>query len=267
MISLSDPAKSEFTMSNPSTSALPGRTRRFGLIVIGDEVLNGARRDGHLEHFKQLVGGRGHGLAWFWMLPDDPEVLEAELRRSMAGADPVFVCGGIGATPDDHTRACAAAAAAVELVAHPEAVALIEERFGAEAYPHRILMAHLPAGSTLIPNPVNRIPGFALRQHWFLPGFPAMAWPMAEWVLDNHYGRAEPLHERAVEVRGVPESELIPLMRELGERFPAYKCFSLPHLGEDAHILLGVRGRGDIDAVHAALCEQLRQNGMAFRAL
>lgn len=251
-------------MSHPSRSP-DSPSRRFGLIVIGDEVLNGTRRDGHLEHFKQVINRRGHALAWFWMLPDDPEMLEAHLRRSMSGADPVFVCGGIGATPDDHTRACAAAAADVELIAHPEAVALIEARFGTDAYPHRILMAHLPAASALIPNPVNQIPGFALRQHWFLPGFPSMAWPMAEWVLDQHYGHAEPLLERALEVRGVPESELIPLMREFGERFPTCKCFSLPHMGEDAHILLGLRGRGEIDTAYAALCEHLHQSGIACR--
>jgi molybdopterin-biosynthesis enzyme MoeA-like protein len=237
----------------------------FGLIVIGDEILKGARTDKHLRAFKGMLGERGHELAWHWLLPDEPEVLVAHLRFSMARPDPVFVCGGIGATPDDRTRPCAAAAAGLDLVRHPEAVALLEGRFGAEAYPYRILMADLPAGCGLIPNPTNQIPGFALRRHWFLPGFPQMAWPMAEWVLERHYGSAAVLQERAVEVRGVPESRLIPMMCELAERFSELKLFSLPHLGDDAHIRLGFRGRDGVEAAMAAMLARLADDGISYR--
>jgi molybdopterin-biosynthesis enzyme MoeA-like protein len=236
----------------------------FGLIVIGDEVLNGDRTDKHLAAFKERLGSRGHGLAWYWMLPDEPGLLIEHLRFSMGLGGPVFVCGGIGATPDDHTRACVAAAAGVALARHPEAAALIEGRFGEAAYPLRIRMADLPAGCALVPNPVNQVPGFSLHRHWFLPGFPQMAWPMADWVLDRHYPSADPLEEASLRVIGVPESQLIPLMEELGRRFPTLKLFSLPHLGESPHILLGFRGRGGLDAAMAALREGLTRAGMAF---
>jgi molybdopterin-biosynthesis enzyme MoeA-like protein len=178
---------------------------------------------------------------------------------------PVFVCGGIGATPDDHTRACAPAAAGVPLVRHPQAQALIEGRFGPAAYPYRILMAELPAGAGLVPNPYNGIPGFVLAGHWFLPGFPEMAWPMAEWVLDRHFPAAAPLEEGAVEVLGVPESELIPLMDAIGARFPGLKAFSLPRLGADAHILLGLRGRQGLQEGMAALRLGLAAGSIGFR--
>ncbi|MBK1719430.1 competence/damage-inducible protein A [Thiocystis violacea] len=238
---------------------------RFGLIVVGDEVLNGGRLDSHLAAFKTRIQARGHELAWHWLLPDDPETLTAHLAFSMARADPVFVCGGIGATPDDHSRACAAAAAGVPLVRHPEAAALIEGKFGAEAYPNRILMADFPAGSDLIPNPVNQIPGFTLRHHWFLPGFPQMAWPMAEWVLDQRFGRCAVLVESAVEVRGVPESRLIPLMRRLGDAHPALKLFSLPRMGEDPGILLGFRGRLGLDEAMRDLRLALASEAITYR--
>ncbi len=237
----------------------------FGLIVIGDEVLNGPRHDQHLQTFKDLISRRGHELAWHWLLPDNPEVLTAHLRFSMARTDPVFVCGGIGATPDDHTRACAASAAALTLERHPEAVDLIESRFGEAAYPHRILMAELPVGSALIPNPVNRIPGFSIRHHWFLPGFPKMAWPMAEWVLDRHFGQVERLEEVSLEVRGVAESELIPLMRAIGARFPALKPFSLPHMDDDPHILLGLRGRCGLREALSVLRDALECESILYR--
>ena len=247
---------------------------QFGLIVIGDEVLNGTRSDGHFPALRERLLARGQQLAWYWMLPDDPPTIERHLRMSFAGSfsgrlanqTPVFCCGGIGATPDDHTRTCAATAAEVPLVPHPEARAMIEERFGAEAYPHRILMADLPEGSTLIPNPVTRVPGFQIHQHWFLPGFPSMAWPMADWVLDNHYAQhSAPLAEQAVEVLGVPESRLIPIMQALGEEFPQLKIFSLPHMGENPHIRLGFRGRGELGTAMNALQSRLVSAGLAYR--
>ena len=245
----------------------PEATTTFGLIVIGDEILVGARTDKHLPAFKAMLTERGHRLAWCWILPDDPPLLTRQLATSMAAALPVFCCGGIGATPDDHTRACAAAAAGLELVRHPGALSLIEGRFGADAHPHRVLMADLPAGADLIPNPVNQIPGFVLREHWFLPGFPRMAWPMAEWVLDTHYPAATPGGEAAVAVPQTPESALIPLMERLDSAFSGLKLFSLPHLGDDPadhYVLLGFRGRGDLAAAIAALRAELDGAGIPY---
>ncbi len=179
-----------------------------------------------------MLRERGFQLAWFRILPDDPQYLTAELQRTMGEDIPVFSCGGIGATPDDYTRACAAAAADVPLVRHPEAAEIIEARFGEAAHPYRIRMADLPEGAELIPNPVNRMPGFSIREHHFLPGFPDMAHPMAEWVLDHRYGRGDRQVQRSVWVQGVTETDLMPLMEDLERRFPKQKLFSLPRLGE-----------------------------------
>ena len=157
----------------PSRKTASGAPVAFGLIVVGDEVLIGGRSDAHLSHFRALLGQRGHTLAWHWLLPDEPSVLTDHLRFSIARGAPVFVCGGIGSTPDDHTRASAARAAGVTLERHPEAVALIEGRFGDDAYPDRILMADLPAGCGLVPNQYNQIPGFRLSRHFFSTGLSA----------------------------------------------------------------------------------------------
>lgn len=238
---------------------------RFGLIVIGDEILGGRRRDRHFDGIGGLLRERGFALAWLRILPDDPEYLVAELAHTMAEGIAVFCCGGIGATPDDHTRACAARAAGVELTLHPQAVAEIEARFGADAYPNRIRMAELPQGCELIPNPYNRIPGFSIRRHYFMPGFPDMAHPMAAWVLDTHHGgRVEPERLRSVLVRGVTESALMELMQALVERFPEARLFSLPRLGPEFQIELGFRGHGDLEAPMRALIDGLRARGVTF---
>jgi molybdopterin-biosynthesis enzyme MoeA-like protein len=240
----------------------------FGIIVVGDEILNGKRRDRHFEALSGMLRERGFSVAWLRILPDDPDYLTAEFTRTMEEGRPVFCCGGIGATPDDHTRACAASAAAVPVIAHPGAVAEIEARFGADAYPNRIRMAELPQGSELIPNPYNRIPGFSINRHHFMPGFPDMAHPMAAWVLDNHYREGgQPEQQRAVRVRGVTESQLMDLMQALTEQFPDTKLFSLPRLGAEYQIELGFRARGDLDAPFGALLAGLEELGVAYDLL
>jgi hypothetical protein len=72
------------------------------------------------------------------------------------------------------------------------------------------------------------------------------------------------LVEAALKVVGVPESQLIPVMEDLGRRFPLHKLFSLPHMGDSPHVLLGARGRGGLDELMEALRETLRRAGMTF---
>jgi molybdopterin-biosynthesis enzyme MoeA-like protein len=309
-------------------------TTHFGLIIIGDEILSGKRADKHLPRTIELLAARGLALSFADYVGDDPERITATLARAFAGAresgDVVFSCGGIGTTPDDHTRQCAARAWGRELVLHPEAKALIEERMqdvakeqGVPFEPdrpdnqHRLNMGVFPKGAEIIPNPYNKIPGFfcpaervasefgaSLRAGaaepaspgrrrsapsggsrflgsdtnfaamqsiapsgqagglanlgsdpknrrggiHFVPGFPVMAWPMIEWVLDHHYGH---LHqklaytEKSVIVMGSMEATLTPLMLAIEAAHRDVKVFSLPsvdHPEYGRHIELGVKG-------------------------
>ncbi|MBC9073681.1 competence/damage-inducible protein A [Thauera sp. CAU 1555] len=220
----------------------------FGALIIGDEILSGRRSDKHLAKLIELLGARGLKLAWARYAGDDRAHLTETLQQSFATGDVVFSFGGIGATPDDHTRQSAAAALGVEIALHPEAEAEIRARFGAEVTPERLQMGTFPVGSTIIPNPYNRIPGFAIREHWFVPGFPQMAWPMVEWVLDTHYAHlhhAEDYVEQSITVWDAYEGQLIDLMREITVDFPDATLFSLPTLagaGERRSLELGMKG-------------------------
>jgi molybdopterin-biosynthesis enzyme MoeA-like protein len=220
----------------------------FGAYIIGDELLVGKREDKHLSFLIAALAKRGLRLSWAQYLGDDPERLTAALRRSFASSEVVFSFGGIGATPDDHTRQCAAAALGVALKLHPDAEREIRARFGGEVTPQRLQMGEFPAGSTIIPNPVNRIPGFSLRDHHFVPGFPQMAWPMVEWVLDTNYKELfnrDEWAESAILVFEAGESQLIPAMKAVEAAFKDVKVFSLPSMGNDGsriHVEVGVRG-------------------------
>lgn len=225
---------------------------RFGAIIIGDEIMRGKREDKHFAKLVQLLAARDLRLAWCSYIGDSPELITATLKRTFAGNDVVFSFGGIGATPDDHTRQCAAAALGVPVELHPEAEveikAAIRARFGAEATPNQLAMGTFPKGSSIIPNPYNRIPGFSVGNHHFVPGFPVMAWPMVEWVLEQRYKHLfhqQPEADASIMVYGSAESTLTPLMEEIEARYRDIKVFSLPSVGEDGrrrHIELGVRG-------------------------
>jgi molybdopterin-biosynthesis enzyme MoeA-like protein len=220
----------------------------FAAIIIGDEILSGKRKDGHLAKTIETLGARGMQLAWAQYLGDDPELITATLKRTLEWDGVVFSFGGIGATPDDHTRAAAAKAAGVGLVLHPDAEAEIRARFVNDpkgVTPQRLAMGEFPAGAAIIPNPYNRIPGFSYRRHYFLPGFPEMAWPMLAWVLDTHYAHLHApgsVAESSIIVREAGESQLIELMNECQKKHSGVKVFSLPKVQPERYIELGVRG-------------------------
>ena len=323
-------------------------TPSFGLIIIGDEILSGKRNDKHLPKVIELLAARGLPLAYAEYVGDDPERITATLARVFAACrasgDVVFCTGGIGATPDDHTRQCAARALGVELVLHPEAKRLIEERIrdtakeqGAAYEPdrhdnlHRLNMGVFPVGAEIIPNPYNKIPGFSFFVEpeesrstpamspaqpapqdrlsrtagaaapsggsdphavgergglqsaappggsdphavgerggiHFFPGFPVMAWPMIEWVLDHHYvhqHQSSGAVEKSVIVMGSMEATLTPLMIAIEAEHAGVKVFSLPsvdHPQYGRHIELGVKGPAEaVNRAYPALLAGLHQ--------
>ncbi|WP_373747068.1 competence/damage-inducible protein A [Neisseria dentiae] len=255
----------------------------FNLIIIGDEILHGSRADQHFAFFKNLLESRGLRLGQVQYLPDDRPLLAKQLRRSFSDGLPTFVTGGIGATLDDHTRQAAADALDVPLVRHPEAAALIDgvslkrgDALDSAAHRQRLLMADFPAGSDLIPNSYNDIAGFSIREHYFMPGFPVMAQPMGEWVLETYYaGRFHQTRSEqcSVWVFGIPESHVAPVMRHIEAEYAGIRTFSLPSVGwvngrgerVPPHIEFGIKAVGEacayMDAAWADMLQKLVQAG------
>ncbi|WP_374277752.1 competence/damage-inducible protein A [Azonexus sp.] len=230
-------------------------SRTFGAVIIGDEILSGKRQDKHFAKIAELLGARGLRLSWVDYLGDDRERLTATFKRTMAAGDVVFSCGGIGNTPDDHTRQAVAAALGVGLELHPEAFEELKIRFaGEEISEQRKLLVTFPAGVRMIPNPFNRIAGFMANEHYFVPGFPQMAHPMIEWALDTFYrDEFKPVAgsvEKAFLLTGPTayESALLDLMERIVAAYPTLRLFSLPSLlgKERKHLELGVEGAPEL---------------------
>ncbi|MSQ80250.1 MAG: competence/damage-inducible protein A [Candidatus Methylopumilus sp.] len=228
----------------------------FGALIIGDEILSGKRQDKHFDYLQKTLKKYGLLLSWVKYIQDDSHEIIQSIKESINPQTIVFSFGGIGATPDDFTRQAAADAFNLKLIRNDEAVKRIEVQFGEGAYPKRILMADIPDSALLIPNEINKIPGFKIRHYHFLPGFPEMAWPMVEWILNEYYKgllNQNDFAEASIWVNDVSESQLIDLMNGIVKKYPEIKLFSLPKLRPVKTIELGVKGQSKL--VHEAIQE------------
>lgn len=279
------------TLHPTSPSALASHSNNqteFGLIIVGDEILSGKRLDKHMSKVIELLSARGLTLSQVEIVGDSPERITKILDTAFHTEGVYFSCGGIGATPDDHTRQCAARALNLDLALHPDAEVLIRQRMkdlakeaGTEYLPdhpdniHRLNMGVFPRGAELIANPYNKIPGFTckgpLGTVHFVPGFPVMAWPMIEAVLDQkykHLHQQSDTAELSVIVYGAMEAALTPLMLNIEANFHGIKVFSLPsvdHPVHGKHIELGVKGaKPTVDHAYTALKQKLVDFGASM---
>jgi molybdopterin-biosynthesis enzyme MoeA-like protein len=199
----------------------------FYAVIIGTEILNGRRRDKHFEYVRNALSERGYDLSASLVVKDDKTLIARTFE--MVRADPdgvIFSFGGIGSTPDDLTREIAAEVFTRKpLQRHQGFERDIVERFGEEAYPHRIHMADLPEGAELLHNPVNNMSGFFLAErYFFMPGFPEMSHPMVNEALERFFPAAAARYRKTLKAR-TSENSLIHIMNELP---PHIELSSLP---------------------------------------
>lgn len=252
---------------------MTAQATRFNALIIGDEILSGKRADKHFSRLAEILAARGLQLSGVHYLGDERGRLTEFLKSSFASGEALFSFGGIGNTPDDHTRQAAAAALGTDLVLHPEAEVLLRERFGAEVSDVHFLLGTFPRGCDIIPNPFNRIPGFMAREHYFVPGFPQMAHPMVEWVLDTYYAHLFNQTEKvdkALLLTGpnAYESALLDLMERIVADYPDLRLFSLPSMtneGVRRHLELGVEGAPiRVEEAMGKILAEVERRGIAW---
>jgi len=161
---------------------------KFFTLIIGTEILNRRRTDAHFEFVTQTLAAKGHKLTGSFIIEDDPALI-IETIKFVASQDNaiLFSFGGIGSTPDDYTRKCAAMALRDgEIETNQEAKKIIVNKLGERAFPHSVKMAELPINADLLDNPINQMPAFSLdERYYFVPGFPEMSHPMVTTILQK----------------------------------------------------------------------------------
>ena len=220
-------------------------------LIIGTEILNRRRIDKHFDFISKILGSYGHKLSASMVIEDDAELIIKTLKfLSSQPNSIIFSFGGIGSTPDDYTRKCAAVALRDgELYTHPRAKAIIEGRLGKDAYPHPIKMAELPKGSDLIHNPVNKMPAFSLdERYFFMPGFPEMSHPMTREILKKLFPENNPYHRYTLTAL-CKENVLIGVMKQMPK---TVEFSSLPKLYSDEwRVSISVASHDDDEAKEA----------------
>jgi len=215
-------------------------------LIIGDEILSGKREDKHLVYLIKTLKNYGLSISRADYIPDDLDTIKETIKSKIGKI--VFCFGGIGATPDDHTRKAASLAHKQPLTQHKQAKVLIEKQFGDGAYPKRILMADLPRYAHIIPNTINNVPGFFIDHHYFMPGFPEMAWPMIDWVIKNQYDfliNLKNIEDQSIWLDDVSESKLIDTMQKIQKEHEHIKIYSLPKLRPKKTLELGIKGHSE----------------------
>lgn len=189
----------------------------FYTCIIGTELLNGRRTDEHFFFVNNELLKRGWDQKASFVIKDEPDFIRSTFEFIKNDPNSVMFCfGGIGATPDDYTRECAASAFTDgEMEEHTTASKLIIDKFGNNAYPNRIKMAYLPKGAGLLTNVVNNIPGFYIQDRFFFsPGFPSMAKAMVVEALERFYPANKPRYSRTF-TAFCSEENLIDVMQTL----------------------------------------------------
>ena len=205
----------------------------FYAVIIGTEILNNRREDKHFNFIKNLLALHGHTLFASFIIKDDKKLIRDIFKLVKEDANGVlFSFGGIGSTPDDLTRELAADVFTCKpLIRHQKFEQDIIDRFGEQAYPHRIHMAELPQDANLLFNPINNMSGFELdHRYFFVPGFPQMAHPMIQKSVEQYFCEALTSYRKTL-LADTSENTLIDLMKEIPDDM---ELSSLPIFHNDA---------------------------------
>lgn len=204
----------------------------FYAVIIGTEILNSRREDKHFDFLKNELARYGHELFASFIIKDDRELMKNVYELVKNDKDSIlFSFGGIGSTPDDLTREIAAEVfTSKPLKSNEKFKQDILDKFGEDAYPHRIHMADLPENSELIFNPVNNMSAFSLQNRFFfVPGFPSMAHPMLQDVIAKNFSISKTKY-RLTLIADTSENTLISQMQQLPKEV---ELSSLPMVKEN----------------------------------
>lgn len=140
---------------------------RAHILTIGDELLAGDIVDRNKAWIGQRCRAAGIEVIRATTVRDrEPEIVAA-MRAAAAEADLCLVSGGLGPTTDDLTAASAATAAGVDLSRDADLAARLDAFFRPRGGPGlveaNLKQADLPAGCTILDNPIGTAAGFAVE--------------------------------------------------------------------------------------------------------
>ncbi|MEB8385699.1 molybdopterin-binding protein [Rhodobacteraceae bacterium KMM 6894] len=229
------------------------------MLVIGDEILSGRTRDSNTHHLAGALTRAGIDLREARVISDDAEAIIAAVRALSAAHTHLFTSGGIGPTHDDITAEAVAHAMNVTIDIRDDARALLQahyDRSGQELNAARLRMARIPAGATLIDNPISIAPGFTIGNVHVMAGVPKIFEAMVASILPGLTGGAPLLTQNMDVHRG--EGDVAGPLAEIAAQFPDLSLGSYPFQRNGAYGTNVVVRGADGTQVDAAMTQLAR---------
>lgn len=212
-------------------------TPRIEIICVGSELLLGSTINTNATWLSQEVHKLGCVAARHTVVGDDADCIAEAVREALKRrTDLLIVTGGLGPTYDDKTLEGVAKALRRRLEVNEQALKQVEAKYrelaerGAipkfELTPARVKMATLPSKSIPIRNPVGTAPAVLINYKTFkifcLPGVPAemkaifaeSVAPVIKQIVGDLF-----VAEGCLEVKGLPESSLAPILDKVVQKW------------------------------------------------
>ncbi len=235
-----------------------GRKRdQAAVLTIGNEILCADVHDFNGCWLARELYRLGVEVGIMLSLPDEEDLVAAQVRGLARRYALVITTGGIGTTLDDITRQAVARATNRPLELREDVVKTLEKAKGRPLTETQKRLAELPRGCRLIPNRIGRAPGFVVDSIYVFPGVPEMLRDMFPLVSEEF--RRSPFLSRTLTSR-VFESEIAHLLEELATRAPEVSIGSYPKKDDDGYfvqIVLKSKDEEKLDRAAAWLAERL----------
>ena len=144
---------------------MAGPELRVQLLLTGNEIMSGDTVDSNSALIARRLGELAISVYRKVTVGDDIGLLQAELAAMANVSDLVIVNGGLGPTVDDLTAEVLARVTGVGLEEHPVALAHLQDWCARRRLPlnaANLKQALLPAGCSIVPNPIGSAVGFEL---------------------------------------------------------------------------------------------------------
>jgi len=228
-------------------------TAHVELICIGNELLIGKTLNTNAHWLAKRITSLGLSVRRIIVVGDNVDEIASAVRESIQRS-PAFIIttGGLGPTFDDKTLEGVAKAIGRDLEENKEALEMIKRKYEQyvaegrikkfEMTEYRIKMARLPKGAKPLPNPVGTAPGVLIECEdvnlVMLPGVPQEMMvifdesiaPLLRKIAGNKV-----FYEASLDIRGISESELAPLIDRVMNENPYVYIKSHPKISEKTH--------------------------------
>lgn len=222
-------------------------------LIIGNELLSGKTQEANLIELARVLRAIGIPLIRAVVVPDDIDVIAAQVRELRTLAGVVFTSGGVGPTHDDVTIEAVARAFDVDVVLDPALADLVRSRYGEACTESHLRMARVPRGARLVSAVDIQWPTTLMGNVFVLPGVPEI-FRMKLDAVRAHLAGKVPFVSRAVFLKS-EEAGIKPLLDRVVEKYPDVDVGSYPKWFEPAYSTKVTFDSRDAEAVERALLD------------